>query len=267
MLTTISIILIILSCLIIFFIISKKLPALAVLDVDSLPEEKEARFKEQIMRQRLERDLSRVGAFFGRIWKWGQKLSTGLRWLHEQLKKVKLRQGAKLSFRDKEAAIRSLAAEAEKAAADEDYSLAEAKLIAAIALDDRSLPLFLRLAEVYIELKKLAEAKATYRYALKLMRQKKYDKDFLRGELPQEAYFSLAWVERDLGDYDGALDSVREALEFEPSNPRYLDLILDLGIMRKDKKLCEESLVRLVEANPENNKIQEWQEKIDKLPF
>jgi len=267
MLTTISIILIIISCLVIFFIISKKLPALAVLDVDSLPEEKEARFKEQIMRQRLERDLGRIGAFFGRLWKWGQKFSAGLHWLHDQLRKIKLKQGARLSFRDKEEAIRKMAGEAEKAIADEDYSLAESRLISAIALDDRNLPLFLRLAEVYAELRKLADAKATYRYALKLMRQKKYDKDFLRGELPQEAYFSLAWVERDSGDYDGALDSVREALEFEPSNPRYLDLILDLGIMRKDKKLCEESLARLVEANPENNKIQEWQDKIDKLPF
>jgi predicted Zn-dependent protease len=74
-------------------------------------------------------------------------------------------------------------------------------------------------------------------------------------------------VEKDLGEIAAALDSVRDALEFEPNNPRYLDLILDLGIMKKDKKLCEENLARLIEANPENNKIEEWRQKINELPF
>ncbi len=267
MLTTISIILIILACLVIFFIVSKKFPALAVLDVDSLPEEKEARFKEQIMRQRLERDLSWFGAFFGRIWKLGQAVGNWLGLFYDKLKKIKRSQRPKLSFRDKEEEIRNLMAEAKKASDEGDYVLAESKLIAAVAVDDRDIRLFLRLAEVYARLKKLVEAKQTYRYGLKLMRQHKYEKDFLQGELPQETYFSLAWVERDLEEYDAAVDSLRDALEFEPNNPRYLDLILDLGIMKKDKKLCEENLARLIEANPENNKIEEWRQKINELPF
>lgn len=267
MLITASIILIVIAIIIIFFIVSKKLPALAVLDVDSLPEEKEARFKEQIIKQRLERDLSRVGAFFGKIWKMGQAISNWLRSSYDKLKKIKRSHGPKMSFKDKGLEIKNLLADAKAAQDDEDYSLAESKLIAAASLDDKDVRIFLSLAEVYVQLKKLVEAKQTYRYVLKLMRQSKFDKDLLQGELPQETYFSLAWVEKDLEDYDAALDSLRDALEFEPNNPRYLDLILDLGIMKKDKKLCEESLARLTEANPENKKIGEWREKIDELPF
>jgi tetratricopeptide (TPR) repeat protein len=268
MLTTISIILIILSCLVIFFIISKKFPALAVLDVDSLPEEKEAKFKERIMRQRLERDLSRFGSIFVKIWRLGQAIGNWLRRLYDRLREIKLGHvGRKMSFRDRQERISRLFFEADAAIADEEYQIAEGKLISILSFDDQDLRAFLKLADVYTRLKKLAEARQTYRYALKLMRQHKSDKEFLGGFLFQEIYFSLAWVEKDLGEIAAALDSVRDALEFEPNNPRYLDLILDLGIIKKDKKLCEESLARLAEANPENKKISEWQEKIDELPF
>ena len=199
MLTTISIILIILSCLVIFFIISKKFPALAVLDVESLPEEKEAKFKEQIMRQRLERDLSRFGGFFFRIWKIGQVFGGWLRRIYDRLKEIKLgHANRKMSFKEKQERIEQLLSEANFEIGEEQYQSAEAKLISVISLDDKDLRAFIELADVYSRLKKLAEAKQTYRYALKLMRQHKNDEDFLRSFLIQEVYFSLAWVEKDM---------------------------------------------------------------------
>ena len=35
--------------------------------------------------------------------------------------------------------------------------------------------------------------------------------------------------------------------------------------MRKDKELAQESLAKLAAVNPENNKLGEWQEKIEKV--
>ena len=81
----------------------------------------------------------------------------------------------------------------------------------------------------------------------------------------QEIYFSLAWVEREVGDLDAALENIREALDLEPNSPRYLDLILDLSIMKKDKDLALASLEKLTSVNPENNKLSDWKDKVDSL--
>ena len=81
----------------------------------------------------------------------------------------------------------------------------------------------------------------------------------------QEIYFSLAWVEKEIGDIDAALENIREALELEGNSPRFLDLILDLSIMKKDKELASVYLEKLASVNPENNKISDWQEKINSL--
>jgi len=64
---------------------------------------------------------------------------------------------------------------------------------------------------------------------------------------------------------DEALEYNRLALDAEPNNPRYLDLILDLSIMRKDKKLALESWEKLAAANPDNNKLADLRSKIDSL--
>ena len=53
--------LVILSLAVILFIIIRKFPALAILNVDNIPGEKEAKFKEKIIRQRVERDFNSLG--------------------------------------------------------------------------------------------------------------------------------------------------------------------------------------------------------------
>ncbi|MDA3802424.1 MAG: hypothetical protein PF488_00815 [Patescibacteria group bacterium] len=62
-----------------------------------------------------------------------------------------------------------------------------------------------------------------------------------------------------------SFDEAAEALEIEKNNPRFLDLILDLSIMRNDKKSAISYLERLVENNPENKKIEVWKEEIEML--
>ena len=122
-----------------------------------------------------------------------------------------------------------------------------------------------KLASLYDEQKKWSEARQTYEYALKLARQHKDDETIMAELTLQEIYFSLAWVERESGDLEAALENIREALDLEPNSPRYLDLILDLSIMKKDKELALISLEKLAAVNPENQKIEEWRNTIDKL--
>jgi hypothetical protein len=59
--------------------------------------------------------------------------------------------------------------------------------------------------------------------------------------------------------------NARKALEIEPNNPRYLDTILEISIIKKDKVLANETYKRLKEVNPENQKLAEIKEEIAEL--
>jgi hypothetical protein len=63
----IPLILILLSLGIMAIIIVRKFPALANLDVDNIPAEKEAKFKEQIISNRLKRSFIKWGSKFIRL--------------------------------------------------------------------------------------------------------------------------------------------------------------------------------------------------------
>ena len=266
MLILISFVLIIIAVVVILAIIVKKLPALAILDVANVPGEKEAKFKEQIIKARVDRDLTRLTGWFGRFWlgfsrRWQSLLQTQ----QANLKKIKVSYAANLRmpWQEKQKRLQALAGEAQEAIKKEDSSVAEEKLVEIITLDRKNLLAFVQLAALYDTQKKWLEARQTYEYALKLAKHRgKVDS----GEIKiQEIYFSLAGVEKEAEDWDAALENIREALDLEPNSPRYLDLIIDLSIMRKDKDLAREFWNKLATVNPENQKLGEWQEKIENL--
>ncbi|MFA5130979.1 MAG: hypothetical protein WC467_00985 [Patescibacteria group bacterium] len=266
--TIISIILIGICLVVILAIILKKFPALAILDVNNMPGEKEAKFKDQIIKQKVERDLARVGGKVARVWLFASRWASGF--LHSwqtKLKKVKLsyKSAAKIPLLEKQKMIKDLMVAHADNLKKENYAEAEENLVEIISLDQKNLGAFVKLGELYDEQKKWSEARQTYEYALKLARQHKDDELIMAEITLQEIYFALAWVEREAEDLDAALENIREALELEANSPRYLDLILDLSIMKKDKDLALASLEKLTAVNPENNKLGEWQEKIDSL--
>ncbi len=267
MITIISSILVLVALAIIAAIIIKKFPALAILDVNNMPSEKEAKFKDTIMKARLERDISRfsglIGRFFLRLSKY---FSQVLHSAQENLKKIRLNYKAseKIPVDEKQERIRKLARQTEELIKEEEFAEAEDKLVEIISLDQKNLWAFFELGSVYEELKKYPEARQTYEYALKLSKQMNPEDEEL-GLSQQEIYFSLAWLERDAGNLEAAFDNALEALEFEPNSPRYLDLILDLSIIRKDKASAWTYFEKLAAANPENNKLEEIREEIEEL--
>jgi tetratricopeptide (TPR) repeat protein len=268
MLTTISIILIVLCLIIVFFIVLKKFPALAILDINNLPGEKEAKFKDRIIKQKVERDLARVSGKIARVWLFfSRRISDFLKSSHTQLKKIKLnyKSAAKIPYLEKQKMIKDLFTSYADFLKKERLAEAEEKLVEIITLDQKNISAFFKLGSLYDEQKNWSQARQTYKYALKLAHQFSDDATMMAELTLQEIYFSLAWVEREVGDLDAALENISEALEIEPNSPRFLDLILDLSIMKKDKELAAASLERLATVNPENNKLPDWQEKVDSL--
>jgi len=256
------------SLLVILYIVIRKFPALSILDVDNIPGEKEAKFKEQIFRKRIERDFSYVY----KIWKnfrssIGGLINNFLKKKYQKLSNARdeLRRQKKLSFTEKRELIADLFLRAKNSLSEYNYEIAEKYLIEIISLDSKRLSAFLDLAEVYRLRKNFKEAKATLEHALKLALQLGRDPELLEGIVLAEIHFSLAWVCFELGLFEESLEYTRQALDVEPNNPRYLDLILDLSIMRKDKKLALSSWEKLSEVNPDNQKLSELKAKIDEI--
>lgn len=268
MLTIISIILVLISLAVILAIILKKFPALAILDVSNMPGEKEAKFKNTIIKARVERDLAKWSGVFGRFFLFvNSNLAKALKVAQRNLKKMKLsyKVSSKMPWPEKQKQIKELLTAVEDLIKKEEFNEAEEKLVEVISLDQKNLGAFFKLGGIYEELKKYPEARQTYEYALKLAKQFKDDLKMLGDLSLPEIYFSLAWLEKVAGNYDAAFDNVLEALEFEASSPRYLDLILDLSIIRKDKESALRYFEKLAAANPENQKLEELREEIENL--
>jgi tetratricopeptide (TPR) repeat protein len=268
MLTTIAWILVVISVITIIFIIIRKFPALSILNVDNIPGKKEAKFKEQIMKQRLERDFSGLALNVSRKRRYiGKIISSFLKDHYQRLLKLKsdLKRYKKISFREKREKIDTLLIKADEAMEKEAYQEAENFLIEVISLDPKKVRAFLELGESYRLRKSFKEAKETLEHALKLAQQLKRDPELLVGIVIAEIQFSLAYVCQEGGLYEEAIEYGRQALDAEPNNPRYLDLILDLSIIKKDKKLALETWEKLSMANPDNQKLSELREKIDNL--
>ncbi len=268
MLVIISIILFSVALLVILFIVIRKFPALSLLDVVNIPGEKEAKFKEEIMKARVERDLARWSGFFSRIWLYSiRRLNSFLKLRQGQLKKLKnsYQANLKLPWLEKQKKIKSLLLAAQEALKKENEAGAEEKLVEVISLDQKNLAAFFALGNLYYKQKKLVEARQTFDYALKLARQNKSDLGDASDVKVSELYFCLASVEKESDNLEEALENMHEALEQEPNSPRYLDLILDLSIIKKDKELAQAFLTRLAAVNPENQKLKEWEGKINSL--
>jgi len=268
MLTIISVILVLLCLVVILTILFKKFPVLAILDVNNLPGDKEAKFKEKIIKQRVERDLSKIGGPIAKVFLFlNNRFSDFLNSAKSRLKKVKssYKINTKISWSQRLKMIRELISEAETHLKKENLGEAEESLVEVISLDDKNLKAFLKLADLYDHLKKWTEARQTYEYALKLARKHKDDSSVMGDSNLSEIYWSLSLVLRELDDLNGAYENIQEALDLEPNNPRYLDLILDLSIIKKDKESALYYLEKLAEVNPENNKLADLSEKISEI--
>lgn len=252
---------IILLCLAgILAIVLKKLPLLAVFDVDSIPEEKEAETKKKIMEERMERKLKvfynklkpflqLIGNFFQRKLKSSQEKIAEL----EEKYKSKAQKEVlvtKEEFQSLEKKIEVYLDEAKNLQRSEDFETAEKKYIEILSLDSKNVAAYRGLGDLYIAQKQYQEAIATFKHILKL------------NKADSQAYFELAEVFVRMENFDSALNYISKALEIEPVNTRYLDLLLTISIIIENKDMAKEALERLKAVNPENAKIPEFEEKI-----
>lgn len=274
----IPLILILVSLSIIITIVVRKFSVLANLDIDSIQAEREVKFKEQIIGNRLKRNYSKyyskimrvispIAGFFGELLK---------KQYHKLIEIKETPTIVEKSNIISEKSIDILFTEAQEHIKKDELDVAEQKLIEIIGRDSKSIQAFVELGKLYFERKNNNEAEQTMIHALKLM-EKEYDllvqadqeKDQEKvNELKNQIasiYFDLSLVNRAQESNEKAIANIDKALKIEPNNPRYLDTKLEISIIKKDKILAQTTYERLQEANPENQKLEDIKKQIDDI--
>jgi len=275
----IPLILILVSLSVIIVIVVRKFSVLANLDVDNIPAEREARFKEQIISNRLKRNFYRYWSRFSRGFApLKKKSSEAISALMRKLAEIKEAEEEESPAESTEQTVDRLFREAEEAARNWELEQAEKNYIRIIGLDSRSIRAFRGLGRVYLEQKNYTEAKQTLEHAVRLM-EKEWGMSLVEVEAADSSdqtatdkkawlagtYLDLSLVGRAQEDFAAARKNIDRALEIEPNNPRFLDTKLELSIMTKDQEAAWETYAKLAEVNPENQKLQTFKKQIEEI--
>jgi len=272
MFNIVPLIVILFSLSVIIVIVVRKFSALASLDVDNIPAEKEAKFKEKLISERLKRGFL----------KWNFKIQKtfspilsstgkGFSWSYDKLKELKERHSPQKNITeiDYNKKITDLYNKVDELLKDDNLLEAEKNLIEIIGINSKELKAFKMLADLYFEKKSFEEARQTYDHVLRLIEDEIIK---LGEEVPSEIItekaeinFDMALVCKELEDKKRSMDCIKNALKIEPNNPRFLDTLLEISIINKEKEEASLAFDKLKKADPENKKLVEIEERIKEL--
>jgi Flp pilus assembly protein TadD len=290
MLYIIPIILIVISAVGIAVIIIRRLPSVAIIDVETVPKEQEARVKKRILAERMGRGWKKFfKKFFPFLRSRWQNLRAQFYGFFNRMKHLE-RRGKKRTIKNSDVflVIPELLSRAQEEIKKKAYGEAEHLLVEALGHDAKNIEAYRFLGDIYIEEKKYGQAKGTYEFILKLdpenenaiaslAKISKLSGDFVAArDLYLKAitindkvarYFSeLGVIFKNLNEEELAFNNFLKANALEPNSPRTLDFLIDSSIILKKKELAETLLQKLREVNSDNQKLQEFEEKIKLLP-
>jgi tetratricopeptide (TPR) repeat protein len=280
-----------------FFIVQmllRKSPNLASININNLPGIKAERQKQIILQGRLYRSTQTI---FTKAKKTLEPLQDQLNLLfknyYQRLRSFEhelKRKGEKQLHEtvDKSQTLDGILIEAKQLINSEEYQKAEDKLIESLTIDEHNVEAYKLLVDLYRARKQYDEAKETLEYLLRLTHEadssvyfsladiakergnlKQAEDDYLRSiSLSDDNYLyflNLAEVYLELDDKEKALQTAQRAYILAPNNPKILDFLINLCIIIQDRALAIDYLEQLKTVNPENNKIIEFNEKIDSL--
>lgn len=279
-------------------IIVRKFPQLINLDINNLPAEKILKTKKQIIGKRIENKgailKEKIIRFLQPLKKYWENVQSRFRiyvskvqrlWRHEQV--ARKRGQLKGNPEERAEELEQLIHEAEGYLAANDYEQAENIFISAISIDPKNAVAYRGLADTYLAKNELEEARQTYRFLTRL----EPDDDSVLVKLaeiaesqgdPEEAieyyqkaalindsfsprFYHLADLLLKVGHPEVAKEAARQAVELEPQNPKYLDLLIEIAIICGDKAAALKGLEELRLVNPDNQKLDGFKERISKI--
>ena len=256
---------------VILWLIWRKRSRLAALNIESIAEEKALLVKNRIILERLKRKalvLKQLGLQVLQPLK-----ATGRQLLDRIAVQVgKLEQAAQQKDRpltgvEVTQSVKEGLAQADQLVEQGTFSAAEEAFIRVLSLDAQNAAAYQGLIKVYLAMKDYKKAKETCRYIIKLLTKKgiAVDASPERGHRLASIYADLGWAYETEGRKQLAAANYEKAIELEPSNPRFLDLLLKISIILKRKDRAWATFNALKEADPDNKKLPELKEEIEKI--
>lgn len=280
-------------------VIFRHFSQLANLDVDNLPAEQESRKKKALINRRVNAEgnkmllsIIRKIAPFRKPW---GRLQLRFRvyvgkierlWHHEQQTKV-LSELSELPTEAVENKLTTLVQEGTYFLSQNNLDSAEERFIAAVKLDAKYAPAYRGLGDAYLEKGALTEAEETYQFFLQLepddemMKVKMSELLEKKGKIEEainylqqavivndavaSRFYHLAELLLKINQPQIAKESIVQAVELEPKNPKYLDLLIEIGVSCGDKDLAKQGFQELRMVNPDNQKLVDFQERISAM--
>lgn len=242
------------ALLVIVVIVSGKIPQLRVIDVDSIPKERERKVKETLILQKFQRTggaklqgaAKAASAVVGAVSRQGRRAVQRLYRLEQYYQKLKRSEDEGI-HRYSDETIKTRLEEAQALIKQEEYIPAEKIFIDIISHNPKSVDGYEGLGNMYLASGSLDQARETLQFALRLS--------------PGNASVnvSLAELELKLGEPKKALPFLRKAVEKRSKNPRYLDYYIETALEVGSLKDAREGIQTLKEVNPENKKIGDFE--------
>lgn len=281
---TVVIILVALVCLAgIGAVILRKFPQLTMIDIDSMPKERDAKKKKQIAEEKVHRAMSSFGQ---RVIDVSEVVFTWLRGrfriAYARLREIERSMTPQLPISKDDISKRlpQLQAEAEVFMKEGNHVEAEKRLIEILRIDRKDADAYWGLGSILAATKRNAEAAEIFSYLAKLLRRRAGcthdDAGIASSDRPCPApadihtdlgavFVDLGIVRKNAGDLPAAKAAFESSVAFGGDNPRHLDLLLEACILTGDKPRARRVFERLSQANPENQKLSTFEERITAL--
>ncbi len=279
--------------LVALFVVFRHWKEIALLDPNSIKEERERQKREQLILRRLERfranqiePMKRVGRG---LW---QSFAQGYARMEERLKSLEAfyrqtkRPFAAVAPSTRERLI-ALLGEARSLMRDLKWAEAERRFLEMLSLDARSADAYKGLGAIYLKQKLYEQARETYQFLIKMKRADhatyaglaeiaEAEGDRARAEQmrlkavetsPRQPHrhAELAGFYLARGEPAKAWPSAKRASDLEPASAKYLELSLESAILLGDQNEARARLDRLRLLTEDRARYQMWKEKVETL--
>ncbi|TSC56829.1 MAG: hypothetical protein G01um101418_230 [Parcubacteria group bacterium Gr01-1014_18] len=143
---------------------------------------------------------------------------------------------------------------------------AEGEFIAVLSKEPKNISAYEGLSRVYLGQRDLEKAKETLIYILKVLALSSGDPNRTQTDIDVAKYhFLLGDIFFEERDWTLAAKHFEKAYFYDSKNPKYIDRMIEMGIIGLDITKARDYLLKLKLANPENQKIRELEERIDNI--
>jgi len=262
---------IVIALLVIIIIIIRKFPDLALVDINSIPEERAKQLKDKLLADRLQR---RSFGFIGRVFSFVKIFFDLIASFFRKIKKkiddwesqYRHRYKPVVKSGDMKEQVKLLLEEANKQLDNDEYKDAERTFLEVINHEKHNINAYRGLGKLYYRQKEYQQSKEIFQFAIKLFLDKKGKAGFeLEDSDIAQLYYQLALVFKAVEDDRKAMEQFKLSVEKEEKNPKYLDCLLEAAIKVEEKELAADTLEKLTVVNPNNSKLEDFKSQIEEL--